>query len=81
MITAHTTLKGLFGFRFFVVATQTVKQTTAFLNGGFLPVVHRWIVVSKQRRDLEALPDYLLKDIGINRDMVKQELAKPFWKI
>lgn len=34
----------------------------------------------KTRKHLAALPDYLLKDIGVNRSDALHEASKPFWK-
>lgn len=34
----------------------------------------------RQRRDLLALSDDQLKDIGISRSMAHREASRPFWK-
>jgi uncharacterized protein YjiS (DUF1127 family) len=34
----------------------------------------------QQRRRLAAMPDYLLKDIGVTRVDALREASKPFWK-
>ncbi|MEX0404978.1 DUF1127 domain-containing protein [Aquibium sp. LZ166] len=34
----------------------------------------------RQRRDLMALTDDQLKDIGISRSMAHKEASRPFWK-
>lgn len=34
----------------------------------------------RERQALRALPDYLLKDIGITRLDAEREAQKPFWK-
>jgi uncharacterized protein YjiS (DUF1127 family) len=36
----------------------------------------RW----RSRRDLTALDDCMLRDIGITRAEVQHELSKPFWR-
>lgn len=38
------------------------------------------IEVSRQRRALARLDDRLLKDIGITRCDVEQEISRPFWR-
>jgi uncharacterized protein YjiS (DUF1127 family) len=39
-----------------------------------------WQERAHARRALSTMPDYLLKDIGINRGAVQREVRKPFWK-
>ena len=39
-----------------------------------------WLRRSRTRRELAALPPYLLKDIGINEADRYQEVSKPFWQ-
>jgi uncharacterized protein YjiS (DUF1127 family) len=42
-----------------------------------------WLVAcierARQRRALSLLDDHLLRDIGLTRDDVADEIAKPFW--
>ncbi len=35
---------------------------------------------AKTRKQLLELPDYLLKDIGLDRHIANQEARKAFWK-
>ena len=35
---------------------------------------------ARQRRDLAALSDHNLRDIGLTRDDVVIEIGKPFWR-
>ncbi len=35
----------------------------------------------RQREALRAMPDYLLKDVGLSRADVEREAEKPFWKL
>ncbi|WP_207460643.1 DUF1127 domain-containing protein [Azospirillum sp. SYSU D00513] len=39
-----------------------------------------WAERRRQRRDLEALPDHLLSDIGVSRSDAANEADKPFWR-
>lgn len=40
-----------------------------------------WIERASQRRQLAALPDAALKDIGISRAECFHECRKPFWRV
>lgn len=40
----------------------------------------QWQHNRRTRRQLAEMPDYLLKDIGLDRGRVGRELQKPFWK-
>jgi len=35
---------------------------------------------ARQRRDLAALSDHALRDIGLSRGDVEVEIGKPFWR-
>jgi uncharacterized protein YjiS (DUF1127 family) len=39
-----------------------------------------WIERRRQRQALIALDDRLRTDIGLSREQVRREAAKPFWK-
>jgi len=39
-----------------------------------------WYERGRLRRELEALPDSLLKDIGASPEEIYRESRKPFWK-
>jgi uncharacterized protein YjiS (DUF1127 family) len=39
-----------------------------------------WVQRARQRRQLEMLDDRLLRDLGLTRDEVHRECAKPFWR-
>ncbi|MBO3274622.1 DUF1127 domain-containing protein [Pseudomonas schmalbachii] len=41
--------------------------------------LHRWHELRRQRRQLAALSDYMLKDIGLTRADIEQEIERPFW--
>ncbi len=45
--------------------------------------VMTWIERRRQRRELMGLlnlPDYMLKDIGLQRHQIAREMVKPFWR-
>lgn len=42
-------------------------------------LLKEWSARSRQRRDLEALNDEALLDIGLTRLDVQREISKPFW--
>lgn len=44
-----------------------------------LKPVLRWFKVAAERRRLAALPDAVLKDIGITREEALAEASRPFW--
>lgn len=39
-----------------------------------------WMERYRERRALQALPDHLLRDIGMSRVDANQESDKPFWQ-
>lgn len=45
-----------------------------------LPLLLGWVERSRQRRQLGTLNDRLLKDMGVTRQQIERELAKPFWR-
>ncbi|MCP5419061.1 MAG: DUF1127 domain-containing protein [Gammaproteobacteria bacterium] len=58
---------------------SSLTQLTGLI-GRFLATVGVWYERSRQRRALQGLDDYLLKDIGISRADVYREATKPFWR-
>jgi uncharacterized protein YjiS (DUF1127 family) len=38
-----------------------------------------WAERARQRRQLAELDDYMLRDIGLTRSDVANEIRKPFW--
>ncbi|RUQ69793.1 DUF1127 domain-containing protein [Azospirillum doebereinerae] len=68
----------------YTAANGEARAVTRVAGAGFL-----WTIVEvlfaalerrKQRRALMGLDDHLLKDIGVSRSEVEQEVAKPFWR-
>ncbi|MEM8952192.1 MAG: DUF1127 domain-containing protein [Pseudomonadota bacterium] len=47
--------------------------------GRVMHVLFSWVERSRQRRQLAALNDAALKDIGLSRLDVQIEIEKPFW--
>ena len=45
-----------------------------------LRATYRGLERSRQRRALAQLSDAMLQDIGVTRDDVARESAKPFWR-
>jgi uncharacterized protein YjiS (DUF1127 family) len=45
-----------------------------------LLVVVQWDLRRRTRKDLRGLPDYMLRDIGLDPFNAAQEAAKPFWR-
>lgn len=45
-----------------------------------LKICECWYVRYQQRRQLLALDDQMLKDIGLTRATAQQEGNKPFWR-
>lgn len=45
-----------------------------------LELMAAWHERSRQRRELMAMPDYLLKDMGVSREDIDREARKPFWQ-
>ncbi|TGG93968.1 DUF1127 domain-containing protein [Natronospirillum operosum] len=46
---------------------------------GIKRIINR-MIVRKQKRVLMELPDYLLRDVGLTRYDVAEELNRPFWR-
>lgn len=42
-------------------------------------LLRRWSALSRQRRQLAALSDDALKDIGLSRADIETEINRPFW--
>lgn len=66
---------------------DTISPDSASAIFGLPLVVRRalrklghWMARSRQRRQLEALNDAMLKDIGLTRADVRMEAERPFWR-
>ena len=62
--------------------TETGYQHSSQLNlvARVKMTVLTWLERSRSRRQLSELPEYLLKDIGLNEADRYQETTKPFWR-
>ncbi len=57
------------------------KITPASLsNSQWFNTLNLWMQRSRQRRDLAELDQHLLDDLGLTKEMVAKEMAKPFWR-
>lgn len=59
---------------------QQKTSAASVLSAATLPLT--WMRRLRQRRELLSLlgqPDYLLKDVGLQRDEITREGLKPFW--
>jgi len=43
-------------------------------------VIRQWRHNITTRRHLAQMPEYLLKDVGLSRQQIQDELQKPFWR-
>ena len=62
------------------VGQQSQRLAFGFSAAIVLPLV--WLRRMRQRRELANLmgsPDYLMKDVGLQRDAISREALKPFW--
>lgn len=62
----------------------TARSALSIRLSGFLAAIasaySTWHERSIQRRALARLDDRMLRDIGISRSDVEQEVEKPFWQ-
>jgi len=57
-------------------AAPRQPSAIAFLSDLF----STWLRRARERRDLQSLDDYMLKDIGVTRADVEFEAQKHFWR-
>ncbi|HUA56786.1 MAG TPA: DUF1127 domain-containing protein [Candidatus Sulfotelmatobacter sp.] len=53
---------------------------TVRVVGGMLARLRGWQVRARQRREIAALTERDLRDIGLTRAQLQSELGKPFWR-
>ena len=56
-----------------------IHQPLPHLSRALLVVV-QWDLRRRTRKDLRGLPDYMLRDIGLDPYTAAVEAAKPFWR-
>lgn len=49
-------------------------------NFSVITLLMKWRMNHRGRSHLAALPDFMLKDLGISQNQAEQEYQKPFWK-
>jgi uncharacterized protein YjiS (DUF1127 family) len=69
--------------RTWIVSHQHSARRTA--TDGVMAVFLRGVAESfrraRQRRDLAALSDHSLRDIGLSRVDIESEISKPMWRL
>ncbi len=64
--------------------TNTVTKLSAprpkGLTGGVFGLLLNWQERWRERRQLGAIEDRILKDIGLSRADIHREAQKPFWQ-
>lgn len=81
MNTTHSTLIGTTGTS--AALGRGVRSALTFASGAIFAMVDRvtlWLDRIEQRRHLASLDDHLLRDIGVSRTDVQNEVAKRFWE-
>lgn len=63
-----------------VPAAERVTRVASRPLWRLLDVLFSALERRKQRQALMGLDDHLLKDIGVSRSEVEQEVSKPFWR-
>lgn len=59
---------------------SVASRPTTRLSLLLLEKVFVWVTLARSRRDLAALDDRALRDIGIDRATAAAEASKPFWR-
>ena len=63
-----------------LMGKNTDIQTKSTTLHSMIKVLETWYERSRQRAALKELDSHILSDIGITRDEMELETAKPFWK-
>ena len=76
---SHETDLGRPGLRWHSVGNPLGRALLWLLFAAGRPLVV-WQKRLRDRASLERLPDYLLRDIGLDADEIRYEVSKPFWR-
>ncbi|KGM33851.1 DUF1127 domain-containing protein [Inquilinus limosus] len=60
------------------VSRSALSRPVAF--AGWRQVFGLWLRRARTRRQLDALTDHELRDLGLDRGAALREAAKPFWR-
>lgn len=65
-----------------IVAPEAIGplRLLAAIGAHAIGIVLTWFDRYRQRRALDSLNDYMLKDIGVSRADVDRETSKQFWR-
>lgn len=74
-------MKGQLGFvaSYHVHKASAHKGTTVSLWKRVVQRFLRWQELARQRRELASMSDEALKDIGLSRADILEEIERPFW--
>lgn len=62
----------------FLISAGQSRRSGTLLH--LLSTLWIWVERSRQRKQLAALDNHLLSDIGLDRQSRDIEVAKPFWR-
>lgn len=65
--------------RMFLLAWSICEIAGALAVRGLVTLVF-WQERARERRRLASLDDFMLRDIGLSRSQIEQEISKPFWQ-
>jgi uncharacterized protein YjiS (DUF1127 family) len=71
-------MKGQKGYVLIQKGARTGSVDASFFST-IKRVLLRWLTLYHQRQELARLSDDALKDIGMSRADIEQEISRPFW--
>lgn len=75
--TTHTTIHPASG----TTIVGGVLGTASDFVTGFFNALVQWNKRYDERKSLEEMPDYLLRDMGVTRADADLEASKPIWQV